>query len=317
MSWCAELPPGGHPLRFRGARVPRICQHALVLAVAILGALTLACQRGAGPVHVVSVAVAEGAVAEPLREAGLDAAALEEAARVALVRAGFRLGDGGRPYRARVDVLAVRFAPDPFAPGSARAELSVELTLTPAAPGEATSAREASTAAAPIAGRAPSDAWRTALAAGANEAARALALGFAAADKKTAQLIADLGSPDARQRDQAVRALAERGAREAVPALLERLRDPDPDVMHRAIGALAELHDPRAVGPLIDAAQRGDAAFTARVARVLGDLGGPEAEGYLLTLASGHEDPAVRRAAREAAEALRARANTPAVAAGR
>ena len=307
--------PGKDPRRAGGAPPLGVARGLLVLALA--SGLALACHRGPGPIHVVSVRVAEGAVAEPLREAGLDAATLEEGTRVALARAGFRLDEGTRAFRARVDVLAVRLAPDPFAPGGARAELSVEITLTPAAPGEAESARETSTAAAPLAGRAPSDAWRAALAAGANEAARALALGFAAAEKPVPRLVADLGSNDPRVRDQAVRALAERRAPEAVPALVERLSDPDPDVMHRAVGALAELRDPRAVGPLIDAAQRGDAAFTARVARVLGDLGGPEAEGYLLTLASGHGDPAVRRAAREAVEALRTRPRTPAVATGR
>jgi HEAT repeat protein len=83
------------------------------------------------------------------------------------------------------------------------------------------------------------------------------------------------------------------------------------------VGALAQIGDARAVGPLIDAAQRGDPGFTARVARVVGDIGGAEAEGYLLTLASGHPDARVRRAAREALEAMAARRKTPAVAAGR
>jgi hypothetical protein len=289
---------------------------AAAVAAAVLAA-SLACNRGASAIHIVSVHVPDDAVAEPLREAGLDAAALEEATRVALAQAGFRLGEGSRAYRARIDVEGVRFTPDPLTPGSARVEVALELTLAPIAPGEDAGVRETSTAAAPLGGRAPSDAWRAAVAAAANDAARGIALEFAAQGKKVAALVADLGSTDARVRDHAVRALADRRATEAVPALLDRLKDDDPDVVQRAVGALAQIGDPRAVGPLIDAAQRGDPGFTAQVARVVGDIGGPEAEGYLLTLASGHSDARVRRAARESLDAMAARRKTPAVAAGR
>jgi hypothetical protein len=57
------------------------------------------------------------------------------------------------------------------------------------------------------------------------------------------------------------------------------------------------------VGPLIDYSRRNDdGAHTARFARIVGDIGGSEARGYLQTLESGHIDPRVRAAAREALE---------------
>jgi HEAT repeats len=267
-----------------------------------------ACRRGPRPISVSAVQVADGAVAEPLREAGLDAATLEEAARVALAQSGFVLRDGAGAYRARVDVASVRMAAAPLS-GGPRVEVAVEIALTPVGaedPGAA-APRELGAASAPLAGRAPSEAWRAAVATAANEAVRGLALGFAEAGKAVPAVVADLASPDARVRDHAVIALAERRSAEAVPALAERLRDPDPDIVQRAVGALGQIGDPRAVPALIDAAQRGDPPFTALVARVIGDLGGPDAEGYLLTIESGHGDPRVRRAAHDALAAMRAR----------
>ena len=60
--------------------------------------------------------------------------------------------------------------------------------------------------------------------------------------------------------------------------------------------------------PLIDYSRRNDdGAHTARFARIIGDIGGNEARGYLLTLESGHMDPRVRAAAREALQDLEQR----------
>ncbi len=279
----------------------------MAVAAALLAA-TPACRRGAAPATIASVRVADGALAEPLREAGLDAATLELAARAALGDAGFRLVEGERSYRARVDVLGVRLAPDGFAGSAPRVEIAIELQLAPTHPDAGDLVRESSTATATLAGRTPREAWRTAFGAAAADAARGLALGFAAEAKPLDALLADLGAGDARVRDHAIRVLADRRSPEAVPALLERLRDGDPEIVQRAVGALAQIGDRRAVGPLIEVAQGGDPALTARVARIVGDIGGPEAEGYLLTLEAGHPDPAVRRAAREALADLSARA---------
>lgn len=283
------------------------------LASALAIAVGLACSRTGSPVHVTAVHVTAGAVAGPLREAGLDDAALEREARVALQAAGFRMGEGQRAQRARVDVSSVRLAPPATAGAPARVEVSVEIELTPAGADGGASTREVGTAAVPLQGGDPSGAWTSALAGAAKDAAEGLALGFAAESKSTRAIVEDLGSKDPRVRDHAIQVVAERKAGAAVPALLERLKDEDPRLVHRAVGALAQIGDPRAVPPLIDLSRSGDAALASRVARIIGDIGGPEAEGYLLTIASGHPDPRVRKAGREAladmsAKAERARA---------
>lgn len=286
----------------------------LVAAAALL--LVAACNRGPGPIHVVSVRAADGVPVAPLREAGLDLAALEASAREGLAAAGFQVGDGSRPHRVRVDLLAVRLAAArPDAP--ARVEVTVELELTPAEDGSGTSARESGTGSATLAGPRPAEAWRSALGAAARRAADGLAQAAADSTRPVAQVIRDLDRSDPRQRARAVQALADRRAREAVPALVKRLDDPDPEVAQLAVGALAQIRDPRAVGPLIELSRRGDAAFTARLARLIGDVGGSEAEGYLLTLASGHPEPVVRTAAREALEELRARTRDAGTVAGK
>lgn len=286
-------------------------------SLALAGLLAAGCSRGPAPVHVLSVRLADGALAEPLREAGLDRAGLEGAAREALAAAGFRLGEGRRAVHARVDVLSVRLAPPlPGAGGTLRVEVTVQLELEPASEGAPGAAREAATAAAALGAGGPGPAAREALASAARRAAEALAIGHAADAKPIEALLAELDAPDARIRDHAVRVLADRRSAAAVPALIERLRDEDADVVLRAIGALAQIGDPRAVEPLIEVSWDSNPAFTARVARVIGDLGGPDAEGYLLTISSGHPDPGVRRAADEALADLRARAPAPAVAQG-
>jgi hypothetical protein len=284
-------------------------------AAAALAVVLAGCDRGPAPVRIASVRVAEGALAEPLREAGLDAAALEGAARTALAEAGFRLEAGDGAYRARLDVLAVRLAPDRA--GGARAEVAVEIALAPATPGGGEPAREGGSGTAGTAGRLPPDAWGTALAAATRTAAKGLAIGFSARTKPVEALLRDLGAADPRTRDHAVRALADRRSAEAVPALVERLRDESPEIAHRAVGALAQIGDRRAVGPLIELAQRSDPHVTARVARIIGDLGGTEAEGYLLTLEAGHREARVRLAAREALDEMARRGTGGAVAAGR
>lgn len=280
----------------------------LALLVAALLAALGACRRGPPAATIASVQIGDGALAGPLQEAGLDAATLEDALRVSLRDAGFRLAEGERSYRARVDVVGVRLAPDGFAGSAPRVEIALELRLLPTRADAGEQLRETSTSTATLTGRSPRDAWRAAFSMAAADAAKGLSLGFAADAKPLEALIADLGSPDSRVRDHAIRVLADRRNPEAVPALVERLRDGDPEIVHRAVGALAQIGDPRAVGPLIEVAQGGDPSLTGRVARIVGDIGGPEAEGYLLTLEAGHPDPAVRRAARDALAELSARA---------
>lgn len=284
--------------------------HRSTRAALALAALAAAagCGRSRGPVEIASIRVAQGALAGPLREAGLDDAALESAAREALAASGFRLvSEGSRAWRARVDVHAVRVA---AAAGRPRLEVVLAIELGPPRAGAGEPVVESGFGTAAAAGE-PAAAWRQAVAAAARHAAEGLAVAFAEGRKGESQLVKDLSSRDARVREHAVRALAERGSAETVPALVERLTDEDPDVVQRAVGALARIGDRRAVGPLIALARRGDAAQAARLARIVGDIGGPEAEGYLLALEAGHPDARVRRAAREALGEMAARAEAP------
>ena len=278
------------------------------LPLALVLASLAACSRGPGPIHISSIRVAEGTITPPLREAGIDEGALDDAAHAALRGAGFKLGDGDRPYRAELSVASVRLAPPNASGGPPRLEVSLELALSPVRPGDRGTARETGTAAAPVAGGDPAAVSRAALNQAARRASESLMLAFAVEGKPVEKVIADLESKDARVRDHAVRVLADRRAVAAVPALIARLKDEDPQVVHRAVGALAQIGDARAVGPLIEVAHAGDGALAARVARLIGDIGGEEAEGYLLTLEAGHPDARVRKAAREALADLRARA---------
>lgn len=277
------------------------------LAGAVL--LLAACARGPEPIHVAAVAVAEGALAGPLSEAGLDERALQAAARSALHAAGFQLGDGARPHRAVLSVPSIRFVP-------AGAEVTVEIALAPMGAGEPTPRREAAVVALPFAGTLrPRDAWLGALGTAAQRAAEGLAVALAADDKPAQALLADLTSGDARVREHAIRVLGERRDRAAVPILVRRMKEEDPRVAQRMVAALAQIGDERAVPALIDASSGVDPALTARVVRYIGDIGGAEAEGFLLTLESGHPDARVRRAARESLEDMSARASEAPVAA--
>jgi hypothetical protein len=146
------------------------------------------------------------------------------------------------------------------------------------------------------------------------EAATALSWQVEARKKSDADLEKDLTAGDARVRDYAVRALAERRNPAAVPLLLARLDDDSPEVVRRAMGALVAIGDPRAVRPLIDLTRKRPPQFVAEVLYALGSLGGVEAEAFLYTLESGAPDEEVRRAAHEALGDLRRRRDETAAA---
>jgi hypothetical protein len=283
----------------------------------LAGVLALACACSSGPeaIHVRSVRVVDAADAGPaLGEAGLDAAALEEAVRAALGSAGFRLGDGRRPHAAGIDLASLRIVPG----GSVgpRAEIALEVVLRPAEEGPPARSERGSASVPISAFRSPAEAWRRALTDAAGHAAQGLAASVRAEAKGAEDLIADLASKDARVREEAVRVLGERRSRQAVPALIARLDKEEPRVAHKVIGALGQIGDERAIPALIELSHATtDAALTARLVRFIGDIGGAEAEGYLLTLSSGHPDRRVRAAAREALDELSQRAKEAPVAA--
>lgn len=286
----------------------------LAVAAALLAA---GCARGPERIHVVSVSLAEGTV-EQVREAGLDAPALDGAARDALGGAGFRLGEGSRPHRALLVVASVRLLPPAAGDARARAEVTAELALAPTARGEGPPLRETAAAAAPLPAGGPArEGWLAALREACRRAAEALALAVAAEEKDVKELVADASAKDPRVRENAIRVLGERRSRAAVPVLVARLKEEEPRIAHRIVGALAQIGDERAVPALIDLSRGGDATMTARLARFIGDIGGAEAEGYLLTLASGHADRRVRKAAREALDDMAARAKEASLASRR
>jgi hypothetical protein len=276
-----------------------------------VGAVVLAmggCTRGPGPIQVSEVAVASGSLGAELREAGLDDAALDGAARAALSAAGFRSGKGPAAYRAMLYVPSVRILP-PAQPGAGpRVEVVAEVVLSPAEPGDRVPRREVASAAEPLdPARPPREGWLAALRNATQRAAEGLALAFAAEAKSTNALVADLTARDARVREHAIRVAGERKTRAAVPVLIARLKVEEPRLAHRIVAALALIGDERAVAPLIEMASGMDSTLTARIVRFIGDIGGEEAEGYLLTLESGHPDPRIRTAARKALDEMSAR----------
>jgi hypothetical protein len=223
-------------------------------------------------------------------------------------------GEGARRWLGRVAVLRAETVPGGQPP---LAQLIVAVDLSPLAGGG--TLRETARGAEPVGSgpRGLREAFERAAATALSRAVEGFALLLGAEAKRDEELIADLGSPDVRIRDVAIRVLAERRHRAAVPALVQRLEDPDPEVAERAIGALGQIGDPAAVTPLVRLAQRRRGPAVANLARIIGDIGGPDARAYLLTLASGHPDPDVRSAAQQAlddmaareAEAARARGN--------
>lgn len=288
-------------------------RHTLASAALLLLA---ACSRGPAPIHVSAVRVADGASSGALREAGIDESVLEAAAREGLREAGFRLGSGERPHRARLEVMGVRLVAPVALGGGPRAEVTVEVELAPAEGGAGGARRETASASAALAAEAtPRAAWLAALGQAVRRAADGLALAFVEEGKTVEDLVADLSSSDARVRELAIRVLGDRRSRPAVPALLGRLREEDARLQPRIVAALVQIGDERAVPALIELSRSSDPAHAARLVRFIGDVGGAEAEGYLLTLDSGHPDGRIRRAAGEALAEMRARAKDAALAA--
>jgi hypothetical protein len=287
-----------------------------LVAVALAGC-------GDAPRTVERLAVAEAPGAQRLEAAGIGRDELTvTAARLLAAAPGFvapaQAGRRARRYRAelqihRADVLG-------SAGGVAHVILTLELRPQGAGGEPAEEARrETGRAAEPVGAGAGAlraaleRATRSAL----ERAVSSFALAYAAEAKPTAALVKNLGSPEARVREHAVRALGARRAPEALDPLVGRLKDPDPEVAERAVGALALLRDPRAVPPLIEMTHRRQGPYVANLARIVGDIGGEDARAWLLTLSSGHPDEVVRGAARVALSELAAREPQASAAAAR
>jgi HEAT repeat protein len=286
-----------------------------MVVAAVLSVCALAACRQSQRLTVERIAVADTPASSRLAAAGVTRAAIAGSATALFERApGFApAGEAGRgARRVRGQVFVHRADALAGAAGAAVVEvgLIVELASTDGGP----ALREEASAAEPI-GIGPGG-LRSAL-----EGATRRAL-----ERAIAPRCRSCGAESTRAirirlldavRDHAIRVLADRGERHAVPPLIARLRDPDPEVSELALGALAQLRDERASLAIIDLAHHRDPAFTAQIARILGDIGGEDARAWLLTMSSGHPDIAVRNAAREALADLDAREPSAALAAPR
>lgn len=148
------------------------------------------------------------------------------------------------------------------------------------------------------------EALRGALASALVQVAEAAVLHLSAVERPNEALVQDLRAKDPRVREYALRVLADRRHPEAAPLLIERLQDGDPVAVRRAIGALVEMRTPEAVSALIELARGKELGFVAEILFALGEIGGDEAEAYLYTVSQGHDQPALRAAARDALETL-------------
>ncbi len=277
----------------------------LVAALAALGA----CRAKPPRQSVDRMVVAETDAALRLETIGVTRDEVMRAA-VDAVRASPRFGPPapeGEKARRWLGRVSVHRADTVASGGPPLAQVLLTLELSPQ---EGVGAlRETAAAAEPV-GPGPRglrEAFGRAAAAALARAVAGFDLLLAAEAKDDAALVADLGAPDARVRDVAVRILADRRHAGAVPALVERLSDPDPEVVERAIGALGQIGDRRAVTPLVRLAQRRQGPSVAQLARIIGDIGGPDARAYLLTLASGSTDRLVQEAAQQALDEMTAR----------
>jgi len=292
----------------RGAGPRRPATRGLAASLVLLG--VAACHKAPSACFITGVSVADAPDQPGLEARGLDRDDLRRAASEALGRtAGFRLPPAepsGKMPRCQVTVSLLDARPLVQGGGASQVEALVGLSVTVGEEGEG--AREVARYAETVrAGEGSRETLQRAIEGAASRAAAALALGFAESAKPDSAVVRDLDSADTRLRDLAVRVLADRKNSAAVPALLQRLSDPDTEVVERAVGALAQIRDPRAVGPLIALTQRREGPFVTQLVLIIGDIGGPEAIAYLDTLASGHPDPSVRKAAREALSNLRRR----------
>ncbi len=160
---------------------------------------------------------------------------------------------------------------------------------------------------APVSGSTP-EARRAAMAAALEAAivdlSRGARLQLLALKKSDGALTADLKDGDARVREFAMRALAERDNPAAVPELVSRLQSEDPAEVRRAMGGLVGMKSQAAVPAIIEAGKGKDLGFQREVLFAIAAIGGDEAQAYLFTVAQGHDQEVLRQAATAALEEL-------------
>ncbi|MFL5310672.1 MAG: HEAT repeat domain-containing protein [Myxococcales bacterium] len=272
-------------------------------------AAALSCNRlPPGAVAVGTLSVSDGNLAR-VPELGLPADQVRKEMRAALERTRHFAVRDGASARVRLEVESARR----LAGGEgAAADVQLILELTAASPeGEPErtvsegAGRSASAADAGAEASARLASFEGALRGALDDAARGLAWQLESRRKTDDELSRDLGDTDARVRDYAIRALADRRSPAVVPQLIARLEDDNPAVALRAVGALVAIGDRRAVEPLIEMTRKRPPQLVAQVLYALASLGGPTAEAFLYTLESGAPDDEVRHAATDALAELR------------
>ncbi len=288
-----------------GSRVaPRL------VGVLLFGCALLAC-RG-GPSYAVDrVVIAPSPAMRSLEGAGVSGDALSAAAsRILEKTSGFvaarKASDSTRRFLAQIEVERAEVRGGAGTPGTT-ALVAVTVSLEPLDGGSGLRELGRGSALVDPGTAGLRAALEKAAMSALGSAVNAFSMQLAAERKKSSELLRDLASKDSRVRDHAMRVLAARGDREAVPALLDQLHDPDAAARERAIGALAQLRDPRAVKGLIELTHRRDSQYVAQLARIIGDIGGDDANAWLLTMAYGHPDAPGRTAALEALAVIWAR----------
>jgi len=117
-------------------------------------------------------------------------------------------------------------------------------------------------------------------------------------------IVEALGAPDLESRVEAVRVVAARQLRQAIPKLLTMLEDEDEGVRDAALGALVVLRERGAVKVLAKSRQMRDAREMRKILDAMGTLGGREAKDYLGFVAETHDDEEIREMATSALERM-------------
>lgn len=123
-------------------------------------------------------------------------------------------------------------------------------------------------------------------------------------------LIAAIHDKDADVRRTAIRAAGIRGQGQAdkqkvATALIPRLDDSETDIRDMALGALLELRDPAAVKAIATRVRFENKDELRKVIAPIAAIGGKEARDFLSFVASGHEDPDIRKQAEKALESMK------------
>src|SRR5256714_1162516 len=272
-------------------------------------AAALSCtRRPPGAVAVGTLSVSDGNLAR-VPELAMPAELVRKEMKAALERTRHFAVREGASARVRLELESARR----LAGGEgAVADVQLILELTAASPegepertvsegaGRAVSAADAGTEA-----HTRLAAFEGALRGALDDAARGLAWQLESRRKTDDELSRDLGDADARVRDYAIRALADRRSPAVVPQLIARLEDDNPAVALRAVGALVAIGDRRAVEPLIEITRKRPPQLVAPVLYAPPSLGGPTAGAFLYTLECSDPDDAVRHAATDALAELR------------